>query len=213
LIRDTFGGPRFELRVAFDAARQRLLEVEGKLVENLAQLDGHVIVADEDRLHHPGLDDAALRQVPVASQQHAVLGGRFSNQLGVSYLRVIRGVVAERAQPAGKPADVAVSQESGLHRSNLRIGGMVSRDELMEKLRAEARDCYSWSNGPGDRYAQHSHAYEKVLYCVDGSITFVLEDEGTRLELKAGDRMILQPGTVHSAIVGSGGCTCIEGRR
>lgn len=83
----------------------------------------------------------------------------------------------------------------------------------MAKLRSEANDCYSWSNGPGDRYAAHSHDYEKVLYCVDGSITFILEPGGQRRELKAGDRMVLPGGTVHSATVGKGGCTCIEGRR
>jgi quercetin dioxygenase-like cupin family protein len=48
---------------------------------------------------------------------------------------------------------------------------------------------------------------------VDGSITFVLEQEGKHLELKAGDRMVLPTGTVHSAIVGPAGCTCIEGHR
>jgi quercetin dioxygenase-like cupin family protein len=90
---------------------------------------------------------------------------------------------------------------------------MASLDELMTRLRAEATDCYSWSNGQGDRYAPHSHTYEKVLYCVDGSITFMLEPEGRRLDLKAGDRMVLPAGTIHSAAVGSAGCTCIEGRR
>jgi quercetin dioxygenase-like cupin family protein len=83
----------------------------------------------------------------------------------------------------------------------------------MEKLRAEATGCYSWSNGPGDRYALHSHGYEKVLYCVEGSIQFELESEGRMLDLEAGDRMVLPRGTVHSAIVGAAGCTCIEGRR
>ena len=90
---------------------------------------------------------------------------------------------------------------------------MVSLDELMTRLRAEATGCYSWSNGPGDRYAPHSHTYEKVLYCVDGSITFMLEPEGRRLDLKAGDRMVLPAGTIHSAAVGPAGCTCIEGKR
>jgi mannose-6-phosphate isomerase-like protein (cupin superfamily) len=90
---------------------------------------------------------------------------------------------------------------------------VASIDALMTKLRAEAHDCYSWSNGPGDRYAAHSHGYDKVLYCVDGSITFVLEAEGRRLELSGGDRMVLPAGTVHSAVVGPGGCSCIEGRR
>jgi len=90
---------------------------------------------------------------------------------------------------------------------------MGTREDLMTRLSAEAQDCYSWSNGPGDRYAPHSHTYEKVLYCADGSITFDLVTEGRRLELAAGDRMVLPAGTVHSATVGPGGCTCIEGRR
>lgn len=94
--------------------------------------------------------------------------------------------------------------------SNLRIGRV---GDLMARLQREATGCYSWSNGPGDRYASHSHGYEKVLYCVEGSITFVLEREGKELALKAGDRMVLPAGTVHSAIVGDVGCTCIEGRR
>jgi quercetin dioxygenase-like cupin family protein len=83
----------------------------------------------------------------------------------------------------------------------------------MSRLQKEATGCYSWSNGPGDIYAPHRHSYEKVLYCVDGSITFVLEATGRRLELKAGDRMVLPAGTVHAAEVGPRGCTCIEGRR
>ena len=82
----------------------------------------------------------------------------------------------------------------------------------MQRLRAEATGCYSWSNGPGDRYAPHRHDYAKVLYCVSGSITFTLEAEDRTLELKAGDRMVLPVGTVHSAVVGPEGCTCIEGQ-
>ena len=90
---------------------------------------------------------------------------------------------------------------------------MASQEDLMTRLRGEASDCYLWSNGPGDRYAAHSHDYEKVLYCVNGSITFVLEADAKRLELKRGDRMVLPAGTSHSAVVGPQGCTCIEGRR
>jgi quercetin dioxygenase-like cupin family protein len=83
----------------------------------------------------------------------------------------------------------------------------------MARLRAEAEDCYGWSNGPHDRYAPHSHEYEKVLYCVEGSITFVLEQDGRSVILQAGDRLVLPAKTVHSAVVGPGGCACIEGRR
>jgi quercetin dioxygenase-like cupin family protein len=90
---------------------------------------------------------------------------------------------------------------------------VASSEDLMTRLRTEASDCYSWSNGPGDRYTPHSHGYEKVLYCVDGSITFVSEGPDRRLELTAGDRMVLPAGTVHAAEVGPHGCTCIEGKR
>ncbi len=82
--------------------------------------------------------------------------------------------------------------------------------DLMGRLREEADGCYSWSNGPGDRYSQHTHGYQKILYCVEGSIIFQLQDRD--IELHAGDRMVLEPGTVHSAVVGPRGCSCIEGR-
>jgi quercetin dioxygenase-like cupin family protein len=83
----------------------------------------------------------------------------------------------------------------------------------MARLKSEASDCYSWSNGPGDRYSPHTHRYEKVLYCVDGSITFFLERDRRQVALEPGDRMVLPAETEHSAVVGPHGCTCIEGRR
>jgi len=39
---------------------------------------------------------------------------------------------------------------------------MTSRAELMDRLRAEARDVHQWSNGPGDRYDTHRHSYTKA---------------------------------------------------
>jgi hypothetical protein len=82
--------------------------------------------------------------------------------------------------------------------------------ELMARLAHEADGCHAWSNGPGDVYAEHSHSYEKILYCVSGSITFRLRDR--ELRLGPGDRMVLPPGSVHGAVVGVAGCTCVEGR-
>ncbi len=85
------------------------------------------------------------------------------------------------------------------------------RDELVDRLRGEARDVYSWSNAPGDRYGRHSHAYTKVLYCLEGSIDFVLDDRSVHLE--SGDRMELPAGTAHSAVVGARGVMCAEGKK
>ena len=86
----------------------------------------------------------------------------------------------------------------------------VAPEKLMARLRAEADGCYSWSNGPGDVYGEHAHAYDKVLYCVSGSITFTLRDRD--ILLGPGDRMVLPAGTLHGATVGPEGCACIEGR-
>lgn len=83
---------------------------------------------------------------------------------------------------------------------------------ITERMRAEGLSPSSWSNGPGDRYGVHDHAYHKVLYCIAGSIRFTLPDEGAQagVDLHPGDRMELPAGTRHGAIVGPSGCSCIE---
>jgi quercetin dioxygenase-like cupin family protein len=80
-------------------------------------------------------------------------------------------------------------------------------------MRAEALAPYAWGNGPHDTYAAHSHAYDKVIYVVDGSIVFGLPKEGAEIELKAGDRLDLPKGTVHDATVGAQGVTCLEAHK
>ena len=74
-----------------------------------------------------------------------------------------------------------------------------------------ASEPYAWSNGPGYRYAAHRHAHTKVLMCVSGSITFLLD--GADVTLEAGDGMILPPLVSHAAEAGPTGVTCVEGRR
>lgn len=87
----------------------------------------------------------------------------------------------------------------------------VDRHAIEAALRAEAEGVHSWSNGPHDRYAAHDHAYKKVLYCLEGSIDFVLAD-GSTVAMHPGDRLVLPPRTSHSAVVGPNGVTCIEGQ-
>jgi uncharacterized protein YjlB len=79
-----------------------------------------------------------------------------------------------------------------------------------DRLRAEGLDPGAWSNGPGDRYAAHEHAYDKVLVCERGSIRFGLPDRGEAVDLRAGDRLDLPAGTRHDATVGGAGVTCLE---
>jgi len=69
---------------------------------------------------------------------------------------------------------------------------------------------YQWSNGPHDVYSAHKHSYAKVIYVVRGSIAFGLPGEGRKILLKAGDRLDLPANTVHDAVVGPQGVTCLE---
>jgi quercetin dioxygenase-like cupin family protein len=87
-----------------------------------------------------------------------------------------------------------------------------SADMAAQLLSAQGLAPTEWSNGPGDCYAVHIHAYRKVLYCVAGSIRFTLPDDGTTagVDLAPGDRMELPAGTRHGAIVGPRGCRCVE---
>lgn len=83
-------------------------------------------------------------------------------------------------------------------------------DDLAARLRAEGLDPGAWSNGPGDRYAAHQHAYDKVLVATRGSITFGLPATGRLVALGAGDRLELPAGTDHDAVVGPNGVECLE---
>jgi mannose-6-phosphate isomerase-like protein (cupin superfamily) len=92
-------------------------------------------------------------------------------------------------------------------------GGPVRTEaEAMAVFAAEGCSApRSWSNGPGDRYGRHDHAFHKVLFCLSGSIVFHT-GEGD-IELTRGDRLDLVPGTPHSATVGPEGCECVEASR
>ena len=87
------------------------------------------------------------------------------------------------------------------------------RAAAAERLRALGVGSSAWSNGPGDRYAAHQHAYEKLLVCAEGSITFHVGDPPVAVELGAGEGFVLPAGTPHAALVGPEGCTCLEGHR
>ncbi len=79
---------------------------------------------------------------------------------------------------------------------------------LRERLVGEGLDPGAWSNGPGDRYASHDHAYDKVIVVASGSITFGLDAGPT--ELAEGDRLELPAATAHDANVGPSGVVCLE---
>jgi mannose-6-phosphate isomerase class I len=86
------------------------------------------------------------------------------------------------------------------------------RQEALEAFAAEGTSGPRfWGNAPGDLYGRHDHGYHKVLFCLEGSITFHTGDGD--VELRSGDRLDLEPGTPHAATVGPEGCECVEASR
>jgi len=85
-----------------------------------------------------------------------------------------------------------------------------SVEHVRDRLAAEGLVADAWSNAPGDRYAAHRHGYDKVLVCGRGSIDFELPELGRTASLSVGDRLDLPAGTLHGALVGSNGVTCLE---
>jgi uncharacterized protein YjlB len=97
--------------------------------------------------------------------------------------------------------------------SRAAVSPAAEEHEVIAAMRVEGLAPYRWDNGAYDAYAPHSHAYHKVLYCVRGTIRFVLTRENDSLELRAGDRLDLEPYTEHSAFVGPDGVVCLEAQR
>ena len=88
-----------------------------------------------------------------------------------------------------------------------------TQSTLWRLMSDEGLSPYSWSNGPHDQYAAHSHSYNKVIYVVQGSITFGLHALGLEMTLNAGDRLDLPAGVVHDAAVGAQGVVCLEAHK
>lgn len=87
---------------------------------------------------------------------------------------------------------------------------LPTKAEIETRLIADELNGTSWSNGPGDRYSTHSHEFDKVIYVVEGEISFVLLETGGIITLHGGDRLDLPAHTPHAAIVGSEGVLCLE---
>lgn len=77
-------------------------------------------------------------------------------------------------------------------------------------MRAEGLQPGGWANGPGETYAVHDHAYDKVIVVERGSITFGVRASGEAYALTKGDRLELPAGTGHDAVVGPDGVACLE---
>jgi quercetin dioxygenase-like cupin family protein len=84
----------------------------------------------------------------------------------------------------------------------------MTREEIEKAFEDEGLSPHSWSNHANYRYAAHAHDYDKILYCVQGDVTFHLSDGD--VVLHPGQRIEIPAGIRHAATVGPDGVECME---
>jgi len=91
--------------------------------------------------------------------------------------------------------------------------GPPSESEVRRLLGEQGLSGYRWSNAPGDVYGTHFHPFHKIIYVLQGSITFILPDVDEQVTLGSGDRLYLPANIVHEAVVGQQGVICFEAHK
>jgi len=68
---------------------------------------------------------------------------------------------------------------------------------------------YEWSDPAGIEYKEHAHKGKVSLFVTDGSIIFNFS--GETQEVVVGTRLNIEPGQLHSAVVGPNGWHVVVG--
>ena len=83
-----------------------------------------------------------------------------------------------------------------------------AEEELIAILAHKNIDAERWHADEYEDFPPHTHALDKRLWCVEGSIEFIIDDKS--MWLQAGDAFELPSGTIHRAKAGFSGCVCYE---
>ena len=86
----------------------------------------------------------------------------------------------------------------------------IDRAVIEARLRAQGLDPKTWSSPPGQRVAEGSNDYDKVVVVVEGSMTFGLSGYGVGFVLAPGERMDMPAKMPHDALAGANGVTYME---
>ena len=106
---------------------------------------------------------------------------------------------------------MAVASTNQIRVTRWRGGQNPTLDKITGQMRDENLRPYVWVNMPNFRYPVRSHGYDKILYCVEGSLELIFPQTKQRVELRSGDRIELPRGVRYGANVGPSGAQCIEG--
>jgi len=90
-------------------------------------------------------------------------------------------------------------------------GPPPTEDILREQLTDDGFEVFRWRDEVGTEYQPHSHDHDESLWVVEGELTFGAG--GREFHLRAGDRLMLPKGTIHTARAGADGVTYLIGER
>ena len=84
--------------------------------------------------------------------------------------------------------------------------------ELEKQLQAQGfLHTYVWQDGPNAHYPDHAHSTETAHIILEGEMT--LTQAGETRTYKAGERVDVPAGALHSARMGPRGCRYLIGER
>lgn len=88
---------------------------------------------------------------------------------------------------------------------------MESREEI-KKLTADGYTViYEYDDSPGEKFDDHSHEGDQMMFIMAGEMK--VEMNGKVYNLQAGDSLPIPAKTIHSAEIGSQGCSYIVGEK
>lgn len=91
-----------------------------------------------------------------------------------------------------------------------RGGSHPTEQAIRLQLASQGIQPYTWTQGANFRYPLRSHAHDKVLCCVEGSLEALLPDLNQRVVLRPGDRLELPRNVRYALIIGARGARCLE---
>ena len=81
---------------------------------------------------------------------------------------------------------------------------------LRAAMEREGYSVFAWSDVAGATYEPHVHDHDESIWICAGEMTFGVD--GAEFSLRAGDRLMLPAGTVHTAVAGSDGAAYLVGQ-
>lgn len=81
----------------------------------------------------------------------------------------------------------------------------LTEEEIKNQIELEGFNPIKFTDNPGYIYQPHSHPETKLLAFLNGSMRVTVDNDV--YECKAGDKLIIRGEVMHSAKVGSEGCT------